>query len=74
MALFYLLVVTLFGDLLWTLIDLLLVSLFDFLSWLPPASHATGRHAQLRCTFDPWFAPPPNPFGRANPFGYRLSR
>ena len=43
-ALFYLLVVTLFGDLLWTLIDLLLVSLFDFLSWLPP----TGRHAQLR--------------------------
>ena len=36
-ALFYLLVVTLF-DLLWTLIDLLLVTLFDFLSCLPPAS------------------------------------
>ena len=41
-ALFYLLVVTLFGDLLWTLIDLLLVSLFDFLSWLPPASACDG--------------------------------
>ena len=42
MALFYLLVVTLF-DLLWTLIDLLLVTLFDFLSCLPPASSRCGR-------------------------------
>ena len=41
-ALFYLLVVTLF-DLLWTLIDLLLVTLFDFLSCLPPASSRCGR-------------------------------
>ena len=46
-ALFYLLVVTLF-DLLWTLIDLLLVTLFDFLSCLRRAPAARPRDPRGR--------------------------